>query len=76
MPGIGEALAQAAESFNAATLPRINLVADEATRTARQLQDVAAGLQANPQSLIFGAGRTLPGPGERGFVSPEAGAAP
>lgn len=64
------ALAQAAETFNAATLPRINEMAEEATRAARQIQGAAAGLRENPQGLIFGPGRAAPGPGERGFVQP------
>lgn len=67
------ALAQAAGTFNAATLPRINLMAEEATRAARQLQGAAATLQQNPQSLIFGTGKAPPGPGEPGFVAPEGG---
>ncbi|MEJ7932516.1 MlaD family protein [Ramlibacter sp. AN1015] len=64
------ALAQAAGSFNGSTLPRINEMAEEATRAARQLQGAASGLQENPRSLLFGPRRLPPGPGEPGFVEP------
>ncbi|HSW19914.1 MAG TPA: MCE family protein, partial [Ramlibacter sp.] len=61
------ALTQAVEGFNAGTLPRINRVADEASRATRQLQRAVTGINDNPQSLIFGSGRIDPGPGEPGF---------
>ncbi|TFY97779.1 MlaD family protein [Ramlibacter rhizophilus] len=61
------ALSQAAGTFGTSTLPRINLMAEEATRAARRLQGAASSLQENPQSLIFGPGRAAPGPGEPGF---------
>ncbi|MBL0421065.1 MCE family protein [Ramlibacter sp. AW1] len=64
------ALAGAAETFGSTTLPRINRMADEATRAARELQGVASSLQENPQSLLFGPGRVPAGPGESGFVPP------
>ncbi len=63
-------LSQAAESFGAGTLPRVNQVADETARAARQLQRVVGGIEDNPQSLIFGGGSAEPGPGESGFVAP------
>jgi phospholipid/cholesterol/gamma-HCH transport system substrate-binding protein len=69
-----EGLAHAADSFNAATLPRINRVAEDASRAVRRLSRTVNGINDNPQSLIFGTGRVDPGPGENGFVVP-AGAA-
>lgn len=63
-------LSQAAGQFNGTTLPQINQMAEEASRAARQLQGVAASLQQNPQSLIFGPSNVRPGPGEPGFVRP------
>lgn len=67
-----EGLAHAADSFNAATLPRINRVTEETSRAVRQLSRTVIGINDNPQSLIFGAGPTQPGPGETGFTPPGA----
>lgn len=64
------ALAGAAESFNGATLPRINRVTEDTARAVRQLSRTVNGINDNPQSLIFGTGRIEPGPGEPGFVAP------
>ena len=65
-----EALAHAADSFNSATLPRINRVTEETSRAVRQLSRATTAISDNPQSLIFGAGAVRPGPGEPGFVAP------
>lgn len=70
------ALAHAADTFGAATLPRVNRVSEEASRAARQLSRTVTGINDNPQSLIFGNGLVLPGPGEPGFVSPAAATTP
>jgi phospholipid/cholesterol/gamma-HCH transport system substrate-binding protein len=67
-----DALSHAADSFNAATLPRLNRVADETSRAVRQLGRAANGIGDNPQSLIFGTGKVPPGPGEPGFQPPGA----
>lgn len=67
-----EGLAHAADSFNAATLPRINRVTEETSRAVRQLGRAVTGINDNPQSLIFGSGPTQPGPGETGFTPPGA----
>lgn len=68
-----QALSHAAGSFNAATLPRLNRVTEETSRAARQLSRTVNAINENPQSLIFGAGPVVPGPGEPGFVAPGAG---
>jgi phospholipid/cholesterol/gamma-HCH transport system substrate-binding protein len=65
-----QALSHAADSFNAATLPRINRVTEEASRAARQLTRTAGTINDNPQSLIYGSGPIAPGPGEPGFTAP------
>ncbi|MEO7640104.1 MAG: MCE family protein, partial [Ramlibacter sp.] len=65
-----QALSHAADSFNAATLPRINRVTEDASRAARQLSRTVGGINDNPQSLIFGTGAVNPGPGEEGFTPP------
>lgn len=68
-----EALSHAADSFNAATLPRINRVTEDTSRAVRQLARTANSIGDNPQSLIYGNGRVEPGPGEPGFAAPGAG---
>lgn len=65
-----QALSHAADSFNSATLPRINRVTEETSRAVRQLSRAVTTINDNPQSLIFGAGPVMPGPGEPGFVAP------
>jgi len=67
-----QALSHAADSFNAATLPRVNRVTDETSRAVRQLSRAVTAINENPQSLIFGAGPVVPGPGEPGFAAPGA----
>ncbi|MBA3773901.1 MAG: MCE family protein [Ramlibacter sp.] len=68
-----EALSHAADTFNAATLPRINRVTEETSRAVRQLSRTVNNINDNPQSLIYGSGRVEPGPGEPGFAAPGAG---
>ena len=63
----GEALAAGVETFSGATLPKLGEVADETARTMRQLRRTVNGVDDNPQSLIFGNGPAVPGPGETGF---------
>ncbi|MDM0015738.1 MlaD family protein [Variovorax sp. J22P168] len=71
-----KALSQGVESFNNATLPRVNRVADDTSRAVRRLGRAADGISENPQSLLFGSGGVAPGPGEAGFVAPPASARP
>ena len=69
----GAALAGTIETFSAITLPRLGKVADESTRTLRQLRRTVNAVDDNPQALIFGNGPPLPGPGEPGFgIKPAA----
>ena len=63
----GAALAAGVETFSAATLPKLGEVADETTRAMRQLRRTVGNVSDNPQSLIFGNGLPVPGPGEPGF---------
>jgi len=65
-----QALSQALASFNSATLPRVNRVADDTSRAVRRLGRTAEGINDNPQSLLFGSGGVAPGPGEPGFSEP------
>lgn len=66
----GAALAATAETFSAATLPRLGEVAEETARAMRQLRRTVNAVDDNPQSLIFGNGPPMPGPGEPGFTAP------
>lgn len=65
-----EGLSQALDSFNMTTLPRVNRVADEASVAVRRLGRAAENINENPQSLLFGTGTSLAGPGEPGFSVP------
>jgi len=71
-----KSLAQAVDSFNNATLPRVNRVADDTSRAVRRLGRAADGISDNPQSLLFGNGGVVAGPGEPGFSAPAASASP
>lgn len=65
-----QALSHAADSFNNATLPRLNRVTDDTSRAVRGLGRTVNNINDNPQALIFGAGTVRPGPGEPGFQAP------
>jgi phospholipid/cholesterol/gamma-HCH transport system substrate-binding protein len=63
----GGSISSLAESVAEETLPRINLLAEELSRTSRSLDRLAADLKEQPQSLVFGRRAGAPGPGEKGF---------
>jgi phospholipid/cholesterol/gamma-HCH transport system substrate-binding protein len=65
----GTALAAGVETFSAATLPKLGVVADETAKAMRQLSRTVNAVDNNPQSLIFGNGAPQPGPGEPGFTA-------
>lgn len=67
-----DALVSTGQSVQNNTLPRLNRVADEASRAARVLGRAAVGVNDNPQSLLYGGGAVSPGPGEAGFAAPQA----
>ena len=64
------ALAGGGQALQTDTLPLLGRVLDDTSRAARQVGRVAGALQEQPQSLLLGPGRGLPGPGEPGFVTP------
>jgi phospholipid/cholesterol/gamma-HCH transport system substrate-binding protein len=68
--GTLERVNESAATLSASTLPRVNRLADDATRTARQLNRTVTNLNENPQSLLYGGGAVPPGPGEPGFAAP------
>ena len=51
-------------------LPRINDLAGELSSSSQRLNRVLQMLEESPQSLIFGHQKSMPGPGEAGFVAP------
>jgi phospholipid/cholesterol/gamma-HCH transport system substrate-binding protein len=66
------ALVDSAQTLNANTLPRAARAADDTGKSARNISRVFNQLGDNPQSLLYGNGSALPGPGEPGFVVPAA----
>ncbi len=54
----------------------MNRVADDTSRAVRRLGRAADGISDNPQSLLFGNGGVVAGPGEPGFSAPTAAARP
>jgi phospholipid/cholesterol/gamma-HCH transport system substrate-binding protein len=71
----GGAISSLAGAVTEETLPRINLLAEELSRTSRSLEHLAGDLKEQPQSLIFGRQPGPPGPGETGFEARERGSA-
>ncbi len=67
-----ETLAITGQTLNAASLPRLNRAVDDTARAARQVSRAVNSVNDNPQSLIFGNGPIAPGPGEAGFIAPNA----
>lgn len=65
-----QALARAANSLGRTTLPHVSRAVDDVSRAARQMGAAAGSFSDNPQSVIYGSGRAVPGPGEPGFVAP------
>ena len=65
-------LSTAADALGRTTLPRVNRAADDFSRASRNLSNMASRIGDNPQSVIYGPGAGLPGPGEPGFVAPNA----
>jgi phospholipid/cholesterol/gamma-HCH transport system substrate-binding protein len=66
----GASIGTLADSVTAESLPRINMLIEELTRTTRNLDRFVADVKEQPQSLVFGRKPGQPGPGEQGFASP------
>lgn len=63
---------ESAGTVSGTTLPRIQNLTEDASRTIRRLDRIANSLSDNPQAFIYGAGSIPPGPGEPGFEQPGA----
>lgn len=74
--GVLARLDQGASTVTQATLPRIQSLTDEASRTIRRLDRIVGVLDENPQALLYGSGPIPPGPGEPGFAPPQPGPGP
>jgi phospholipid/cholesterol/gamma-HCH transport system substrate-binding protein len=58
------------------TLPRVNSLTEDVRAAAQSIDRAADTFNTNPRSVLFGAPRAAPGPGEAGFTWPAAAAAP
>jgi methyl-accepting chemotaxis protein len=70
---VGNVAQSVGESLVSVALPKISDFIDDLSRNSRALERALADFKDQPQSLVFGRGPTLPGPGEEGFVAPAAG---
>jgi len=71
-----QGVSDAADAFGRGTVPTMNRALNDMGSAARRLGGMADSLQSNPQSLLYGAGGSQPGPGEPGFVPPQPAIAP
>ena len=63
----GTSIGAVADSVAQESLPRINALVEELTRTTRGLDELVRDLKEQPQSVVFGRKPGAPGPGEPGF---------
>ena len=66
----GLALQTVTDDVQLDTLPHVVSLADEARSSIRALKNTANNLNQRPQSILFGAPTTPPGPGEAGYAAP------
>lgn len=66
---VGTAAESVSNAVVADALPRINLLVDELIRTSSNLDRLLVQLRDQPSSVVFGAPRQAPGPGEAGFAA-------
>jgi phospholipid/cholesterol/gamma-HCH transport system substrate-binding protein len=57
----------AAHALREDTLPRVNAFAESVERTAQRIERLAAEIEGQPESLVWGRRPARPGPGEKGF---------
>jgi phospholipid/cholesterol/gamma-HCH transport system substrate-binding protein len=67
---IGGSVDAVAGGLELDTLPQVNTLADDTRSSMRALRKTMNKINDRPQSLIFGAPGTPPGPGEEGFSAP------
>jgi phospholipid/cholesterol/gamma-HCH transport system substrate-binding protein len=64
---IGGSVDAVAGGIELDTLPQVNSLSDDTRASMRALRKTMNKINDRPQSLIFGAPGTPPGPGEEGF---------
>jgi phospholipid/cholesterol/gamma-HCH transport system substrate-binding protein len=67
---IGGSVDAVAGGLELDTLPQVNSLSDDTRASMRALRRTMNKINDRPQSLIFGAPGTPPGPGEAGFTAP------
>lgn len=67
---VGGAVESITGSVELEVLPHVVDLSDETRSSMRVLKHTMEGLNERPQSILFGAPATPPGPGETGFVAP------
>lgn len=60
-------LQQSAAQLQSSTLPQINQMIEAISQASRSFTTIAQDFERAPQSVLFGAPRVRPGPGEPGF---------
>ena len=70
----GASVGVLADTVTSESLPRINMLVEELTRTTRGLDRLVGDLKEQPQSLVFGRKASAAGPGEPGFDGAAKGA--
>ena len=65
--GAIERFSESVTTVTTSTLPHIQGLTEDASRTIRRLDRVVDSISENPQALIYGSGAIAPGPGEPGF---------
>jgi len=68
--GVLDRVSQSADTVTTVTLPHVQRLTDDASRTVRRLDRAADTFSENPQALLYGNGPIPPGPGEPGYVEP------
>ena len=68
--GVIDGLSQSAEEL-ADTIPRIQEAIDSVKQGTRSVDRILLQFEEQPGSFIFGKAALPPGPGEKGFISPQ-----
>jgi phospholipid/cholesterol/gamma-HCH transport system substrate-binding protein len=67
---VGGSLEGVTSDLELETLPHVVSMTDQARTSLRSVKRTADSFSDRPQSILFGAASTAPGPGEPGFVAP------
>lgn len=69
----GKSADTAARGIDEELMPRIEALVKHMNQTVNRIDQLSRELKNQPQSVIFGAPPSQPGPGEKGFTPPPAG---